>query len=984
MLKKQREDFMKKFYSYLALFGAAAFLGVSLLNHKGASVARAENEVPVSSIDAWKFHGGWGITSSYVADGVKAEVPGAADSSVGTANAWQYGDYLIHDDSLYNALSLSANERIVMEFSVGFYDDEGNLLSKSQNGEDVDIIFAKYADLGGEICRLRIWTNAGGALHGDHSTVGYVNGWNDYSAGKWIIGNATLSSKFTVAFDKDNMLMALAGGSDQLQPMLSADGIALAKTTLGDFDKVYVGIKGDNGFTAERTSIILRSINGQSLANDGTNFVDTQAPVFLAADVQSSIPMGEEYVIPTEAFDILGDVSYSLLVGDATDPISGKAFTPTAAGDLAVKLIATDAVGHSAEKTYNFTVVNTIEPPVITQLPTIANVSVEPFQELEFGMPTFTDSTGVATVKLVISKGDEEIAQLDPNSQSKFVYRIPKDFVSGEYKFVYQITNAGGTTTSNPITATFTMVELNNAEFVSADANSYAIYSEKGIKCFTVGNWVKFKFGTFDLSEGFDCKFIVDNPIMNGTGVYLHFINADNENYQMEYRVWPKFGEAEADAPTNCYVSSDGWVTINDITDTGWIKRGVDDVADQYHMAFNLEDTFVGERIGGMQRVDNAVTALAALVEAAPSYNYKVYIGMGGWGPCPLEATLSEVNGQKLAAPITWENAYLALKSEIPEQIAVNSELEIKAYAHDLRQDCAIDLDVQDPDQLTEQLHFVDGAISYTFDKVGQYNLAISTTGANGQKVTINKQVLVKTAVDPVTITVSGSYEATYATGSEITILPATYSSNVTSSNISVTKPDGTKVDVEANAKFTLAKPGLYKIVYSAQDSAEPEPNKAEQTFTINVPDAEKPVITVQVGATAKVGDTIEATISVADESDVETTVTLVKPDGTSERLTVANGKVSFVAQAEGTYTIRVVAEDIYGNSETVNKQVAVSKAAAPDQGGEGDQGGQGGEETPEPAKKKGCRGSIIATSSIICVTSIFGLAVLGLKKKQK
>ena len=49
--------------------------------------------------------------------------------------------------------------------------------------------------------------------------------------------------------------------------------------------------------------------------------------------------------------------------------------------------------------------------------------------------------------------------------------------------------------------------------------------------------------------------------------------------------------------------------------------------------------------------------------------------------------------------------------------------------------------------------------------------------------------------------------------------------------------------------------------------------------------------------------------------------------------------------------------------------------------GGDSEQGGQ--DEQPTPAKK-GCGGSIIATSAIISLTAVLGAGLLFLKKKEK
>ena len=972
MLKihKEKEGIMKKVYSFLALLGATAFLSFSLVGRNlSETKALGSDAVPLANIDAWKFGGGNDTSTSYVNEGVQIVVPGA-DTVEG--DAWWHRPQVPNHESMIGALSLDAYGKASITFSVGLYNGDGSEISKSQNSYGFDVAFYKSSSCGDndQVARVRIWTNSGNALNGSHSTVVYSNGWGNSTDGKWIIGDATLSSSFTIQLDRTNLISApcngvttpvrLAGSNEWVESQLSVlDGV----------DNVWVRFEGDNGF-AKSTTIILKEINGQSLANDGTYFIDNVAPAFLKADVPASITVDEEYEIPTEAFDLLSSVSYSVKIGEnVTD---GKKFTPTDVGDLAVQLIATDAAGNVAKKDYVFNVLSNIAAPTFDSLPTIGNLNVKALEKLVVDMPEITDSTGTAVVVLKIYKGDVLFATLEKNTAGKFEYVFASDFESGDYKFIFEATNEGGTTVSEAINSTITMAELDSVPFITVpDAQSIAVYSEKGLECKTLNNWKSFYFGNFDFSEGFDFKFIVDDAdAMENAAVALHIINADDPNYVAEYRVWTSF--SGGDRPTNVYISTNGWVNVEDITDTGWIKRGVDDIENQYHMAYSVEDTFKGERLGGMQQVDRAVEKLKAFFEAAPSANFKAYLSLGKDGAPYLKATISEINGQKFASPITWNNAYLALKSNIPEMVALNSELEIKAYAKDIRQACAIHLGGKNADNEDINVDFVDGVASYTFAKVGNYKLVISTVGANGETVKIEKDVVCKTAIDPIEITVSGQYESTYATGTEITILGATYSENVVSHSIMVAGPNNVAKMVEAGEKYKFELPGLYKITYFAEDDALPEPNEAKKEFVINVPDAENPVITVTGAKTASVNEVISVTVAVEDASDVSVTVTLIKPDSTSEKLTGNNGVYSFTPGSAGKYTIRVVAEDLYGNKETVNHEITVSeKAPTP---------------TPEPEKpaKKGCGGSIIAASAIISSISLVGVALIAIKRKQK
>lgn len=319
----------------------------------------AAGSVATSTLDPSTLVGESGGTASaapsYTANGITYTVPGA--DTVGTGDAWRYGAKIPNGTTQFLPFSLNNNEAITIEFSVKFYDASGNVISQSQKGDALDI-YIKNAANDEQLGILRIWTNAGGVpLNADHSIVLYDNStnWTVYTGGDyWIKGAATADSYFTLKLDRENFLSSYVGGQEGFVPLGSSSFIEDRKAALANVDGVYFEIKGEDGFTTS-TEVVLRSVNGQSLANTDGKFTDTVAPTFYyPATVATELTAWQAYTIPTEAFDVLGGVTYSVRIGDTTT--AGKTFTPTAAGTLDVTLIATDGGGNTAEKAYTFTV----------------------------------------------------------------------------------------------------------------------------------------------------------------------------------------------------------------------------------------------------------------------------------------------------------------------------------------------------------------------------------------------------------------------------------------------------------------------------------------------------------------------------------------------------------------------------------------------------------------------------------------------------
>lgn len=913
---------MKRSRAMLAICLTVAMV-VSLLT--GITAFATGNErTATDELPAWKLAGGYGIESDYVAEGARANIPGA--DTVG-GDAWKYRAHLPNDSELYPSFSIADGKKVTIEVSVKFYNADGSLVSKSQNSDALDI-YIMDADNDQQVGLLRIWTGSGGPTNGNHSCEVFGSDWNNCGAGYWIVGDATAESKFTIQIDRENFISSYAGGQDGVVPLANEELLANRREVLKDVKNIRFEVGGDNGFTA-RTEVVLRSVNGQSLTNVDGQITDTVAPVFYETSVASTLNVGEAYTIPTEAYDLLSKVDYSLKIGEKN--IEGKSFTPYAPGELNVTLVAKDAAGNTSEKAYTFHVVSNIAKPEILTVPTLADQQVSAFETLVIDGITYTDETGTGTVVLKVLQNGEQVIYLSPREDGKFSCFITSDFVSGEYTFIYEVTNVAGTVASEPQTVNLTVQQSGQVEFVEG-LNGYMLaeYTPSGLLLRSVQDWKDFYLGTFDISEGMDIKFIVNPTVTSGEKndgacVSWLFVNAQDSNFCVMYRVW--IDHSGPDRATNVYISTDGGENYTDITDTGWISRNVGDVAGQYHMAFDPEETFVGERTGGMTRVDNAYEQLLAFFEVCPSTNFKVGLTMGNLSGADgnYEMIVTELNGQSFVGEnITWQDAYLSVKTDIPEKILNGTTLPIDVYAKDIRGQISVLLRVTAPDGTMSEVPLEGNHAEYAFNQLGDYLVVVLTTGLNGNEVEKSYQVSCRSAVAPVEITVNGSYRENYSQNDKMTILDAIYSENVVSTSITIKTPYGEEVSVAIGDEYTFELPGIYVITYGAKDDAQPVANENSISMTINVPDTEKPEITVTIPDTAVVGDQIKPTIEIKDDSECDVTVSLTRPDGTVIKLDPAKN-YEFSAEDAGNYTLKITAEDLYGNKETVEKILVVS-----------------------------------------------------------
>ena len=937
-----------------------------------------EEYVAAAWKDAWKFAGGWEVTSEKVADGIKMTVPGA--DTVGSGEAWRYKGTINNNEEVWPAFSIKDGDVVSFEFSVGYYDEDGNLLTGCQNdgGAALDI-YVCDAVSGAELTIFRIWTDSGSGNNGSHSYTVYGPGWSpEVHGANWIKGDASLGDSFYIQFDKENLISSYIGGSEEITRLDDANNTYLnaVKEKFADVQYVKFMIGGSNGF-AKSTEIVLKSVNGQSLASTDGLFNDTVAPTFLDAQFASRLTVGEVYQIPVTAYDFYSSVNYSLKVGEKT--YNGRTFSPSEVGELTVTLVARDAAGNEATKDITFEVVSNIAAPEITALPSLKDVNVLYFDKLSFAKPEFTDETGTATTVLKVYKGEELVNEITESSKNTFDLSINTSFVTCEYTFVYEVTNAGGTTASEAQTITITTEEVIRPEFVTPGNNVLADYVADGIRVRTTSNWTRSSFGVFDINYGLDVKFIVTEEVSNGytngggTCVDFYLTNVDDSNYRIMYRVWCKFAESDADAPTNVYISIDG-SNFTDITDTGWISCNVDGVRGKYHMLFDPEETLCGERTGGIQKVDRAYEALVAFFEAAPSSNFDVAFQCSNLaGSGYYEFILTELNGQSFANTdgvlTEVKDAVLEIEN-LPSKVEKGSEVAFDLYVKDIFATVNATVQMVKPDGSTVDLEVVDGKVNYTFADFGAYKLVASVTGTSGNEVKQEIDIVCKSSIADITLEIPEGYQANYGIGEKLTVLAATYSDNVVTKVIEMTKPDGSKVNLNVGDEFTFETSGIYVLTYKALDNAEPTPNEKVETLTINVADTTKPVVTVTVLDKAKVNDSITAEITVVDDSEYDVTVTLTKPDSTVEKLT---SPYTFTVASEGTYTLKVVVEDIYGNVETITKEITVTA----NQTGTEDPGNGGNTSEPE----KGCWGSVIPS---IFSVALLAMGVVALRKKRE
>ena len=956
---------MKKI-TILSISALLSFFTISSLR-LNTSIVKAEGNVSTSTISALSLAGCWdqdNSSSSYVPSGVKVVVPGA--DTVG-GSAWNRTVKIPYSNEHQDSFSLKNNESISIDFSMKFYDENGTLVTRSNNDLDFDIAIRNTSD-DSTICFVRIWVDSAAYNNGSLAYEILDSGYGKIGSGypTWIKGCATEDSSFHIEVSKEYIIRSYVAGEETGLVRLDDEQDSVynkLKDKFAQADQIYFQIGGDNGFT-KQTEVIVKSINGQSLSNSDNQFFDNVAPRFKMANVASNIVNNQEYTLPVEAFDLLGAVSYQISV-DGNSPVDGKSFTPTEIKPTTVTLYAIDKANNVSSKVFNFEVLNDIEAPTFTSLPDISGGFVDLFKVISFDKPEYTDSTGIATLYLNIYKDDELISKLSLGDNGKFNYFIPASFESGDYVLVYEATNSGGTTLSNEIETTFAVLANKTCDFITPSSNNAIIdYVKDGIRFRTSQSYLTNYIGVFDIKYDIDTTFIVNQKGSNGLDndtsyVNLIFENVDDPHYRVMYRVWTDF--SGADRPTNVYISTDG-KSYNDITDTGWISRNVNEVANQYHMSFNMLDTFVGERTGGMTRVDRAYEALNTFFSSAPSTMYKIGFEtskLNAPANCNYEMILTSFNHQSFAntnGQFSEVIDPIVVINGLNQKALINDTCSVSLYSKDAFGDASLAVSVTDPDNNKSDIELENRGFSFNFTKLGTYTFEIKATGRNNTPKTEEFEVLVKSKLSDIDVNPNGTYNSQYAVESQITILDAIVSEGVVRTDITITRPNGQKETVQANSSFSFDKPGIYQIDYVAYDDATPEPNSGTYHATINVPDTQDPVVTLTTNNPSKVGDKLTPTIEVEDDSEYDITVKITKPDNTTTTLKKSDN-YAFTFESEGSYKLVVTVEDIYGNAtnKTIDIEIASNKSSS----------------------KKGCKGE---ASSIV---SLLVVAMLLIKRKK-
>ena len=545
---------------------------------------------------------------------------------------------------------------------------------------------------------------------------------------------------------------------------------------LADVKSVYFEVKGDNGFT-KNVDIIVTEINGQSLANDGANFTDTQAPRIFANNTLATIPANEEYELPAYAVDLLdSNVSYSLTFGDAAPESyvyeSGKKFTLTQAGVYDITLHAVDDAENESAKTFTITATLVIDPPVLQSVPELEDIDTEVGAIIVIDAPTVVESTGTYTLKLNVYAEESLLTTINPSAgDGKFRIRVPFGFTSGDYSFEYVATNTGGTTNSDVQTITISVkafLETNIVAGAGLNVNdssaAMADYVDSGLRIRTSQAWSKYKLGNdniFDMKYGVEVVFTVpkistsgeQNSLFGGRASFVIYnptvydaetnpsgsLNSNGaivENYMM-YGVWA--GAGTNDSPTNVYICYNS--EMHDITDTGWIKT-YDENNRRYRMSFDMDNYFMGERESGMtiaetEGNDKARTHIAALLNIIGSSKLAIAMELGGWAGEDYEIIVNSINGQNFANTngtiTTINNAKLEV-GVVPTSVVKGQTTNIVAYGKDMINNAGLKAVITDPDNVVSTVNIFNG-LSFTPSKLGTYTIKFEIEGANVTKV---------------------------------------------------------------------------------------------------------------------------------------------------------------------------------------------------------------------------------------------------------
>jgi hypothetical protein len=887
------------------------------------------------SLNAWDIVDSWDSDPMWTEEGAMLTLPG------GVPDAWNRRAEVLNNDRFGPLFNLGNDRTISFAFGIGLYDASGNEIAKSNNSSALDI-HVMNAENDQEVMLLRIWVDSGGATNGSHSYEIYpISGdWGTVIYGStWIQGDAKIDDGFFIQFSKERLFESFVGGSEDITRLDNANEDVLAYTDhLDDIDDVYFRISGDNGFTAD-VDLIVTEINGQSLSNTEGAFTDTVSPILIFDTMNQTITYDEPFTIPAIGYDLLSDVTYRLEDNESnTINENGLTFTPTELGEMTVVVVATDASGNETRRTLNFNVITEISAPELTDVPVIGDIEAPYYEYLSLPAPTVIEESGNYDLVLHIydpTDLETPLFVLTPDDEDLFHIFVTDELASGDYVFKYLATNVGGTTTSEPETMMLSIDQVYDDTFATPnEAFAKADYIDDGLRVRSTG-YARFDLGIFDVTQGVNIKFQIPESSTNvpntGWNGYAELMISDPDDPQtyIALRVWlDVFGAP--DNPTNVFIGYPEQDPI-DISNAGWILNTVDGLDRHFHMAFNAEDYFLAERLGGIASADNAASALETFMETVDRddllVSFIIHSHFATGSRQYYEAILTEVAEQPLQSTDgvidDILDATLELTDYAPEKVRIDSDIVLPVYFFDLFDPTSgYSVDLTGPDAIEASYTDLKGTFSYTPTVMGTYTFIVSAVGTNGQEVTLDPiEVEVKDKVTTPTVSLSDNYASTYDQGDTIDIIEPTYSQDVVLSEalIEVRLPDGTTESVTATDDFTFTMTGIYTILYTAKDDAQPTPNVVEVSYSINVPDTTDPVVTIPgLNTEGTLDSTFDIPeIIIEDDSTYSVVVMIENPDGDRETIgdDVLNNR--FTPNMAGEWKLIVRVTDLYDNTTT-------------------------------------------------------------------
>ncbi len=968
-----------------------------------AKILKAK-EVATNSYTASSFIGDSNETdtrSTFVSSGIQHSVLGddeAGKDTDGKSTAWKYASYVpcinkdnVSTDNIAKSFSLKNNDEINFTFSVDMYNSsDGNTNYTTVNNNGTIHVWAGTKD-NSEILDLKIFADAWGVKSGNHSyrtelqASSYADCGSQENTSVCIKGDATADSFFTVYFSKENLFSTINQYSEKKCLMYSGDdttltsNVASAKAAFSNVDDVVFKINGDNGWS-KTANVVLKSINGQSLANTDGQFTDNVAPTFDAFTMPQNLEINKETTLDITAHDVLSsDITYFIEYnGKKTE---GLTFTPTIHDQDSVKVYATDASGNEASKEFTFTGTGDIAAPSFNgTLPTIESKAYDYFDTVTVAKPDVTDNTGVGTVTMKYRKKAAEATEVADVAEgtdategteetdvtgwtsvslnevsNNFSFIIDEDFETGDYEYCFDATNSKGTTTSEIQTVNIEIKKYKPVDFVNkGDAKAIIEYENTGIKIRTRELHKDISLGSFLLDDGIKVTYhipfkntqgLTNGPLVANSYVDLKLTNVKDSSYNIIYRVWTANNSDNKDNPTNVLVNTP--TGSQNIENAGWILYGNNENYKELNLNFSMNDYFSSFDAWGNKKVaeqENATTvsdAMKAFFEAAPKSRYKLTYCMGNVGNSAsgnaYEGIVTKINDQDLAntdGTITdYKDMTVKLSGESTAERG--KEMTYGAYFKDIFNDNVTkSVKIVKPDNSEEDVtsSLTDDEFKYTFSALGKYKIVASATGTNGKTVTKEQEVTVTQERIPTSITLKGEYVTTANVGDKITILGADYTSNVNPAKCTITVIDGSNKETAVNVgdEYTLAKAGVYTIRYFASDDATPEPNTATEDFIINVPDTEKPVVNFVTEASYEKGSNVNFKVEATDDTELTYAISVSKPDNTVSKFTTP--EFALTLDQEGKWTIKVKVTDLYDNETVLTKEFEVK---AKQEGGE-------------------------------------------------